>query len=50
MTWDIVMAKFFGENPFDFKHGNQIMSNLAWREVQKRLDHIKSGQHKDFMG
>ncbi len=50
MTWDIVMAQFFGENPFDFKQSNQIVSNLAWLEVQKLLDRIKSGQHKDLRG
>lgn len=49
MTWDIMLAQFFGEQPFDFKHSNQILSNLAWREVQRWLDYIKSGKGKDLL-
>ena len=48
MTWDLVLAQFFGEKPFDFKLNSQMLSNLRWREVQSLLDRIKSGQHKEL--
>ncbi|MGL4610474.1 MAG: hypothetical protein ACRCYY_12480 [Trueperaceae bacterium] len=41
MTWDVVLAKFFGDDPFDFKYGSGVRSNVRWRDVQQFLDHIK---------
>jgi hypothetical protein len=41
MTWDLVLAKFFGHEPFDFRYTGGMRSNLRWREVQELLDHIR---------
>jgi hypothetical protein len=41
MTWDVVLAKFFGDDPFDFRYGGSMRSNVRWREVQQLLDQIK---------
>lgn len=41
MTWDLVLAKFFGDEPFDFRYGGVMRSNLRWREVQEFLDRIR---------
>ena len=41
MTWDLVVAKFIGEEPFDFRYADAVNANLRWREVQQWLDRIK---------
>ena len=43
LTWDFVLAKFRGEDPFDFVYADGVTSGLEWREVQQRLDSIKPG-------
>lgn len=45
MTWDLVLAKFFGDEPFDFRYTGTMRSNLRWREVQDFLDHIRAGKN-----
>ena len=41
MTWDLVAARFVGNDPFDFRYATGVRSNLRWREVQRLLDDIK---------
>jgi hypothetical protein len=41
MTWDVLLAKFFGHDPFDFRYAGAMRSNVRWREVQELLDHIR---------
>lgn len=43
MTWDLVIARFVGSDPFDFKYADGVASNLRWRDVQQFLDRIKAG-------
>jgi hypothetical protein len=42
MTWDLVVARFIGRDPFDFRYAAGVRSNLRWREVQRLLDDIKT--------
>ena len=44
MTWDLVKARFVGDDPFDFRYADGVSSNLRWLEVQQFLDRIKSGR------
>lgn len=41
MRWDLVRARFLGEDPFAFQYEGGIASNLSWREVQRILDGIR---------
>ena len=41
LTWDFVLARFKGEDPFDFAYADGVTSGLDWREVQQRLDELK---------
>lgn len=41
MTWDLIVARFVGGDPFDFRYATGVRSNLRWREVQRMLDDIK---------
>ena len=41
MRWDLVPARFLGEDPFSFNYDGGIASNLSWREVQGLLDRIR---------
>jgi hypothetical protein len=42
MTWDLVIAQFVSNDPFDFKYADKVASNLRWRDVQQFLDKIKA--------
>lgn len=44
MTWDLVVARFVGDDPFDFRYADGVSSNLHWGEVQQFLDRIKTGR------
>ncbi|MEX2535954.1 MAG: hypothetical protein WD273_10215 [Trueperaceae bacterium] len=41
MRWDLVRARFLGDDPFAFHYEGGIASNLSWREVQRILDGIR---------
>lgn len=41
MRWDLIRARFPGEDPFSFNYDGGIASNLSWREVQGILDRIR---------
>ena len=42
MTWDLVLARFNGHDPFDFNYADGVTSKLHWRDVQTILDDIKA--------
>jgi hypothetical protein len=41
MRWDLIRARFLGDDPFSFNYDGGIASNLTWREVQRILDGIR---------
>jgi hypothetical protein len=41
MRWDLIRARFLGDDPFAFQYQGGIASNLSWREVQRILDNIR---------
>lgn len=43
LRWDFVTARFVGDDPFDFAYTDGINSGLSWREVQQKLDRVKTG-------
>lgn len=42
MRWDLIPARFMGEDPFEFHYQGGVASNLSWREVQRLLDDIRA--------
>lgn len=44
MTWDLVAARFVGDDPFDFRYADGVSSDLRWPEVQQFLDRIRAGR------
>jgi hypothetical protein len=44
MRWDLIRARFLGDDPFSFHYDGGIAANLSWREVQRILDRIREDQ------
>ena len=42
MRWDMVLAHFLGQDPFDFRYADGVLHDLQWRDIQGRLDRIKA--------
>ncbi len=42
LRWDLVVARFLGRDPFDFRYADGIVPDLRWRDIQSFLDRIKS--------
>ena len=42
LRWDLVVARFLGQDPFDFRYADGVVPNLQWRDIQRFLDRIKS--------
>jgi hypothetical protein len=42
MRWDLVVARFLGQDPFDFRYTDGVAQDLRWRDIQGFLDRIKS--------
>lgn len=42
MRWDLVVARFLGQDPFDFRYADGVAHDLRWSEIQGRLDLIRA--------
>lgn len=42
MRWDVVVARFRGEDPFAFVATGTLRRDLRWRDVQRLLDGIRT--------
>lgn len=42
MRWDLVVARFLGQDPFDFRYADGVAQDLNWRDIQGFLDRIKA--------
>lgn len=42
MRWDLVVARFLGQDPFDFRYADGVAQDLRWRDIQGFLDQIKA--------
>ncbi len=47
MTWDLMLARFLGQDPLAFETRGAIRRNLGWREVQIVLDGIRARGSED---
>lgn len=41
MAWDLMVARFLGQDPFTFRYADAPMSDLRWPQIQDLLDDIK---------
>ena len=41
LRWDLIRARFQGDDPFAFNYDGGTASNLTWRQVQGLLDRIR---------
>ncbi len=43
MRWDLMVARFRGDDPFAFVRAGAFRRDLRWRDVQAILDRIREG-------
>lgn len=42
MRWDVMVARFLGDDPFAFRTRGTVRSDLPWPQVQRLLDSIRA--------